>query len=193
MLYHLAAGMHTLTIVNREDGTKIDKILIANHSNRLPVNTMDRVTLLLEAENGDIVAPMEIVNADTASGGSYIWTPEGAGKNSDPLNASGYARYAFMIPTEGDYTIWGLVISNDIASDSFYISVDDNEFVTWHTKEGGVDTWTWDVVSAREVDQERNDSNPMLYHLAAGMHTLTIVNREDGTKIDKIQITNENI
>jgi hypothetical protein len=61
----------------------------------------------------------------------------------------------------------------------------------WHTKCGGQDVWTWDVVSNRSVNDPRDESNPQLYRLEAGFHTLTIEQSEDGVKLDTIIITND--
>jgi hypothetical protein len=138
----------------------------------------------IEAEDGDIYAPMQIADAPEASEGSYIWVPDKAGRN-------GNAEYSFEIQTAGDYLIWGRVISNNYRSDSFKVSVDGENEITWHTKQGGKETWTWDVVSNRKHRDARDASNPLVYHLDAGAHNLTIKQREDGTKIDRILITND--
>jgi hypothetical protein len=61
--------------------------------------------------------------------------------------------------------------------------------MTWHTKLSDNGNWTWDVVSLRNVNGERNASNPLVYHLGAGSHTITIKQREDGTRLDKILVT----
>jgi hypothetical protein len=68
----------------------------------------------IEAEDGDIHAPMEIAENADASEGSYIEVPDNAGDN-------GYTDYEFEVQTAGEYLIWGRVISNDNASDSFLI------------------------------------------------------------------------
>jgi hypothetical protein len=45
------------------------------------------------------------------------------------------------------------------------------------------------VVSQRNVNDDRNASNPLVYHLSAGTHTLTVKQREDGARLDKILVT----
>ena len=63
--------------------------------------------------------------------------------------------------------------------------MDNEEYVLWDIRPGSEETWIWNRVSKRGV------SGPVVYHLDAGLHTLVIKNRESGTGIDKILITND--
>ena len=187
LIFHLDAGVHTLTVNNREDGTELDKLLITNDMAYVPQGAGGQVSaavqkIWFEAEDGTINAPMQVAADANASAGAYISATSGSG---------GYAQYSFDIQTAGDYVIWGLEVSNDQASDSFLVSVDGGSDLEWHTKQGGQDTWTWDVISQRNYDDVRDASNPLVYHLTAGTHTITIKQRENGTRLDKILITNE--
>jgi hypothetical protein len=146
------------------------------------------VKIWMEAEDGDIVTPMEIAGDADASAGGYIWAPQGAGNLYNSSKDGGQAEYRFDVPTDGDYIIWGRVMATDSGTDSFYVSVDGSE-MTWHTKLSDNGNWTWDVVSLRNVNGERNASNPLVYHLGAGSHTITIKQREDGTRLDNILLT----
>jgi len=145
----------------------------------------------MEAEDGNLQWPMEIGDDVAASTGGYVWVPEGTGNFTNPSVDAGYAEYHFEVPEAGDYVIWGRQVSNDATSDSFFVSVDGQTEMVWHTKLGGQGVWTWDVVSDRAVDDPRDASNPQHYWLEAGFHSLTIRQREDGTKLDNIVITND--
>ncbi len=150
------------------------------------------VKIWMEAEEGDIVTPMEFAEDANASSGTCIVVPDGNGTNDDPFSSqAGYAEYTFDVSTAGDYIIWGRVIANDAASDSFFVSMDDGESLTWHTKMSGTDNWTWDMVSIRDYDDVRDASNPAVYHLEVGTHTFKIQQREDGTKIDRFIVTDD--
>jgi hypothetical protein len=61
----------------------------------------------------------------------------------------------------------------------------------WDTKLGGKETWVWDRVSHRTGAAPGEGVTLMQYALAAGTHTLQIKQRDDGTKLDKILITND--
>lgn len=145
----------------------------------------------MEAEDGDLQWPMAIGADSAASTGGYVGVPEGTGSVFSASDSGGVAQYQFDVPETGDYVIWGRQMSSDSASDSFFVSVDDQTEMVWHTKIGGQGVWAWDVVSNRAEGDPRDDSNPQVYWLAAGAHTLTIKHRDDGTRLDAIVITND--
>jgi hypothetical protein len=149
------------------------------------------VEIWIEAEDGDLQWPMEIADDESAGAGGFVWVPTGTGNLSNPSEQSGYVEYRFDVPETGDYVIWGRQISNDTSSDSFFVSVDGQEDMVWHTKHGGQDIWTWDVVSIGDAFAPDYAPNPMHFRLEAGIHTLRISQREDGTKLDRILITNQ--
>ncbi len=149
------------------------------------------VSIWIEAEDGDLQLPMEIGDDENAGAGGYIWAPSGIGNFTSPSDSAGYAEYHFEVPETGDYVIWGSQISNDIASDSFFVSVDGQDEMVWHTRRGGQDIWTWNVVSLRNFDDPRDTVSPEQFRLMAGPHALKIKQREDGTKLDRILITNQ--
>ncbi len=140
----------------------------------------------LEAEDADEINPlMEITSDPSASGGSYIWVPDGGG-----WKGPGYARYIITITTPGDYKICGRVQAPTNADNSFLVRMDDDPDRTWTI--ALTDSWAWDEVnhwgSGTETDPE---IDPVIYTLSAGEHILTIKHREDGTKLDRLLITND--
>ena len=86
-------------------------------------------------------------------------------------------------PEAGDYRIWGRVLAPTRVDDSLFVAVDDSEFVRWNTERG--EQWTWDLANAYQAD------DPVTYHLTPGMHTLYIMQREDGTAVDKFIVTKD--
>jgi len=60
--------------------------------------------------------------------------------------------------------------------------IDTGEDLAWHVPIGSV--WTWNSVNGNEQD-------PLVFNLSAGAHTLKISGREDGTKLDRLLITND--
>ncbi len=83
-----------------------------------------QVNVMLEAEQGALTAPMVLATDTKASGGKYIWVPNGTGNLTDPLAAGGQAVYSFNIPAAGNYRVWGRVIANTVSDNSFFISMD---------------------------------------------------------------------
>ncbi len=165
--------------------------VIEDHTLSVLFSGTNPVNVWIEAEDGDLQLPMEIADDKNASAGGYVWVPEGTGSNYNVLESAGFAEYAFDLPESGEYVVWGRQVSNDGASDSFFISIDGQPDIVWHTRQGGQEVWTWDRVSLRDAGSPDYDSLPERFILAAGPHTLRILQREDGTKLDKILITNQ--
>ena len=99
VVYNLATGKHTLTIKQREDGAKLDCVVITKNSSSapstsvfsgspstttttsstsstssLPVSTTESVNAEIEAEDGTMSGPMERAADNSASSGMYVWT-----------------------------------------------------------------------------------------------------------------------
>ena len=188
IVYYLEAGQHSLVIMHREDGTKIDKILITNDPAYVPEGTGEpgepvKVKLWLEAEKGELSYPFKSDPDSKASSGRFAWVPNGRGSSWDPEQNSGAIVFTFELPAAGDYVLWGCVKAKNGKDNSFYVAVNDGAYALWDTIQSKA--WTWDPVS------NRSGTGPVIYALKAGTHTLTIKQREDGTRIDRILITND--
>ena len=77
--------------------------------------------------------------------------------------------------------VWGRVLVS--GGDSFFVEMDDNAPLLWSTKHGE-GNWVWDQV-------HEGSTAPVRFTLTTGTHTLRIKQREDGTKLDQILITND--
>ena len=170
----LGAGQHTIQIMHREYGAQIDKILITNDAGYNPqgiggndTSSAELTTtagIWLEAEDGDLFAPMQRATDADASSGEYISASSGSG---------GYAEYSLDIAEPGSYFIWGRVLGTSGGRNSFYISSDDDNDEIWHFP---VST-NWDWNQAASV------------YLEAGQHILTIKQREYRAQLDRLVIT----
>ncbi|MFC1619479.1 PKD domain-containing protein, partial [Candidatus Neomarinimicrobiota bacterium] len=140
------------------------------------------VKIWIEAEDGKIDAPMRILERNSASGGQFI---ESFGNSTQVPPSQGYAVYTYNIHVAGTYKIWGRVIADMADEDSFWIRMDDGEWVMWENIEVGCN-WHWD-----EVHDYENNYEVMKYELDAGLHTLTVTYCIDQTRLDKILITND--
>ncbi len=140
-----------------------------------PAPASGPVQVWIEAEDGTLAAPAELGSDGKASGGHYLWVPDGWGDVTNLSYPAGEARYAFEVPAGGVYLIWGRVQAA-AGDDSFHVVIDGNyeEAARWDT-----------------AINDRGVGDPALFFLEAGEHTLHIIQREDGTKIDQILITND--
>ena len=78
--------------------------------------------------------------------------------------------------------MWGRVNVSDKRDNSFFVQIDDDVNHLWEIKPGN--NWHWDAVN----NSDRAD--PVKFTLAGGLHTIKVKLREDGTKLDKMLLTN---
>lgn len=190
--YVLEPGPHTLQIRNREDGTRIDRVLVTDDDTFRPQGRGSTaadakpVYLWTEAEDAVLRAPMHVVRDGAASRESYI------GARKEATGGEGTATFTLDIPQAGPYILWGRVFAPDAVENSFFVSVDGREEFIWDTPGPGpsdvAEQWTWDPVSAREGDDV---VDPVVFDLEAGRHTLHLRNRESGTGLDGIIVTDD--
>ncbi len=139
-----------------------------------------------EAEAARLFGAFDIGNDVTASGGLYIHVPEGFGNNYDSINATHRAEFDFGVQTAGTYAIEGLVLAPDGTSDSFWVVLDEqtgNDYL-WDTQISA--DFTADLLNTR------NGNDPITVELDAGLHTVTVYWREDGTQLDLLRLVSLN-
>ncbi len=139
----------------------------------------------LEAEFPNaLIAPMVKETDASSSEQAFIWVPnDGAIWVPEHGGTPGSATYALEIESSGTYSIWGLIQGPTDVDDSFHIRVDGGAWIAWHVPRNNA--WTWAQVRRPGV------SSPFQVTLTAGTHHLAIAQREDGTKLDKLLVTND--
>ena len=195
-VFWLEAGPHTMFVSQREDGTKLDKILVTKDLQYVPQQLGETSESMfpkiwLEAEEGVSNLPMTAAADANASAGEYMWVPNGSGNFWSPSNEAGRLELQFDVPVAGDYIIWGRIGSKNTNDNSFFIAVDGEDALTWSTVPGG-ESWTWNLLGAQPAsDGVIDTSEAQLYWFEKGSHQITIFQREDGTKIDRILVTSD--
>jgi len=142
----------------------------------------NNVFIWLEAENGDITAPMNAYNKENASCGQYIEVITGNYSREKPPK-DGRVTYKFNIKKEGTYKLWGRVIASMSDEDAFWVKMDDKSWIKWADISLGCE-WHWD-----EVHDNENDNQVIEYYLSSGSHELVITYLVDDVKLDKILLT----
>ena len=141
------------------------------------------LSLIQEAELGMLAGTVITAEDETASGGSYAYSPNNAVQvdrldNAD--NPTDTMTYTFDIAEAGSYRLFVRAKGPTGNDDSFFARVDQNPFVYWDFPEG--DTFTY--------DEFRNQNDPVgAFNLTAGAHTVEIARREAGILIDTIVLT----
>ncbi len=135
-----------------------------------------------EAEHADtITAPFVVAFDDNASNGQFVHVPEGKGGRFSP--GATMATYRVTVEQPGIYVLWGRVRASDVRNDSFFAQIDNGLENVWSVALGK--SWHWDMVN------NGLGEDPVKFSLTTGDHTITIKLREDGTKLDRLLLTND--
>ena len=135
----------------------------------------------LEAEHAkSIVSPLEIAYDKNASGNRFIYCPNNTKNTYVPSPIM--AIYKVHITKPGIYILWGNVKMKDKKDNSFFVQIDKGENNLWEIE--SENKWHWDKVN------NRNGEDPVKFMLTPGIHTIRVKLREDGTKLDKMLLTN---
>jgi hypothetical protein len=168
-----AAGPYLLQLTanDGEKASSADIVILVNPNNS------QVVTVPVEAESGSLTAPMVIQTDGTASGGQYVVVPEGSGNNyNDFTNGGpGEVNLSMNLSEAGTYAIWARTIAPNGGSDSFYVTSGGSQIREWGVPSSSV--WKWNKVS--EV------------FVSAGAFSVQFRQREDGTRLDKVIVTND--
>lgn len=129
----------------------------------------------LGAEGGQLTSPMVAASDQAASGGQFVWVPQGTGKNLTSPGGPGAVTLSYNAPA-GTYALWARTIAPDGDSDSFFVLSDTVMVMNpWHVSQST--NWRWSKVTNLELN--------------GGAHTLQFNHREDGTKLDSVILTTD--
>ena len=92
------------------------------------------------------------------------------------------ATYEVNVSDAGRYILWGRVSVSNKKDNSFFIQIGDGEDNLWEIATGS--NWHWDRVNNRDL------ADPVIFMLTEGVNTIKVKLREDGTKLDKMLLTN---
>jgi hypothetical protein len=148
-----------------------------------PTPTPD-LPLAIEAESaaGKVGFEPFTVRSDVdASNGQYIVVPEGTGEKRNTVPENGRARYTVRVPEDGEYALWGRVNAQSNGN-SFRVSVDGGDPIYWDSRLTPEFTW---------AELGRDDGATETLDLSAGTHTLEVIWREDGTRLDKLVLAGD--
>ncbi len=175
----LSAGEHTVSFWLREDGVRLDRIELELTDSEPPPSQCEG--LIKEAEDGDLRGDFVVGSDAQASGGEFVHVPDGSGSTGSP-NAARSAAYCFTVQQPGEYRVKATTSAADGTSDSFFVRVDGDP----------TDAYLWDLRrSAGFTDDfvsNRGGDDPVTLTLAAGEHTVTVYLREDGARLDKVEL-----
>jgi len=143
------------------------------------VTAAGAITITIEAESVIPTAPMVIRTGPIASGGQYVEVPNGGGNNQNDATFGGPGEVSFSIniPQAGTYALWARTIAPGGGSDSFYVTRNNSTVLIKEWSVPLSTTWQWNKVANISY--------------TAGAHTLQFRQREDGTQLDQVILTND--
>ncbi|MBM3956654.1 MAG: right-handed parallel beta-helix repeat-containing protein [Gemmatimonadetes bacterium] len=134
---------------------------------------------LIRAEETRALESPMVLDADRESGRSFVWAPFGVPCYTEAPAAEGSAEFAFDVPAAGRHALWALVLAPDGMADSFYWGIDLRPGDPFRGCSTGLHPrWGWSRLSAPET-------------LTEGEHVLTLKNREAGTRVSTIVLTDD--
>ncbi len=136
--------------------------------------------VLLEAENGELGAPMTVFNGTTES-----WV------DTSVYSQLGWTQLSFTAPVSGDYHVWCRVKAPAESKDSFFVMTDGGVEEVFHVygtptpPEGTrTDNWVWRRIHV-------TDAGPRAFTFDEGSHTIRFRVREPGTLLDRIVLSSD--
>lgn len=136
-----------------------------------------------EAETG-VLTGFEVGQDAAASGGAFVHVPDGVYSSWAP-NESWSAQYCFTVADSGMYRIKAHAWANSGTTDSFWVKVDG-------VLAGTNGYWIVEQSAYGESYIGVTGNDPLEVYLDAGDHTVTIYLREDGTRLDSLELIHQN-
>jgi len=176
-------------ITGEGSGTLVNRACASGQGGGQTVEDCDESTVVtgapcedtvIEAEHCSYRGDFQLYFDGAASGGKVLKTVNG--DNFSGPDSTDRADCDFTVAVAGSYRIRGYVHAATGSDDSFWVKVDG-------LPAGGI---LWDTLqnTSYQADfvSDRDGADPVEVYFTAGNHRVTLYKREDGTRIDKLQI-----
>ena len=164
-------------------------IILAGSVNDLSVDaglrdiTMGDSNVYAEAECSQVGSIFNVISDASASGGSYVLYPDSTDYNNPPTTSDGWIRFNAAVETGGNYYIYARTWATSTADDSWWVRVNEGSWVKYNNIP--ITTgWEWN-----QVWDSDNSNTPVLFTFQSGINTIDFAHRENGAKLDKINIS----
>ena len=192
----LRAGTNTIDFAFREAGTQLDKLHLNTTGVRPPVTDFGAAgtnceavapaTFAFEAECAVRGAGWMPLTSSLASNDKAMvfLGPNTLAEPTGELNDRALV-FAFNVPAPTTYYGFLRLDAPSLGSNSLWVRVDGGDWIKLWKEADGSPLRTGGLEWRALTD----DGQPVSFDLAAGPHTITVVNRESGTRLDKLIIS----
>lgn len=139
------------------------------------------------AGQAQLSGPMAMGADDGAANGQYVYSTVSDtgwnGRGNPP--ATGEAALSVEVPRDGTYSVWARMWYENVNANSYWLIVDGQQPIRLGNDDGDYRQWKW--VGWRDDSPK----NRVTVELTAGQHTLRLVGRESGTRIDRVLLTDD--
>ena len=138
--------------------------------------------LAQEAEAGTLQNGFVVGNDAAASGGQYVHVPNGSGSGYK-FDANGpRVTYCVTVAEAGQYLVRANAYARNGSDNSFFLRVDDEPITPY--------LWDFPLNTAYSeyYVSDRRGREAVVLELSAGEHNLTFYLREDGARLDRLEL-----
>ena len=192
----LEAGTNFIDFAFREAGTELDKLHLNTTGEMPPAGSFGQVAT--NCDDAEPAATVFSLEAECALRGPGMgWQPKttfsasnnkamiyvGLSDKVEPVNPDPKRTLTFSIDVTEATTYYGFVRlqAPDVGSNSFWLQVDDGDYVLMRNELDGSPLLT----NGYEWRPIADDGTQVTFDLGVGPHTITIVSRESNTRLDK--------
>ncbi len=188
----LRAGANTVDFAYREDGTRLDKIFLSPVKNGTTpgglgesgTNCGTPADIWMEAECAT-VAGNWVTYETTAASRNLGVAFAGQSNMTPPTATDRQISFPVYLEQSSTYHLFLRLDAFDRGHNSLWVKVDNGSWIKFWQEIGGAELLT----KGHEWRKVNHDGKDLSFKLAAGQHTITIANREAGTRIDKLYLS----
>lgn len=167
------------------DSTDVNEDKFLNHTDEVgPISELSGQSnqLIFNADSFMLQTPFVL---KSENGISYFTTGTNSGINfANNNNAGARAFLNFTSLESAQYNVWALVKAPTDADNSFHVKINNTKYYEWHIPQTNGFEW-------RKLTETPNMTNVLINLVANQPNVLEVRQREDGTSLSKILITED--
>lgn len=196
----LTDGDNTIDFAYREDGARLDKLYLtkgrqqpsskgstAGNCDGTTKQPVTQAEVWMEAECATVGSGWERGSSSGASSGTFVAFPGKSRMASAPNSVDEQVQFSIEVSSAGTYHLFLRLDTPDLGANSFWVRIDNGNWVRFYQEIGGASLKT----QGFQWRQVNHDGRATDFELDAGTHTITVANREAGTKLDKLYLSQD--